>query len=83
VRYRASAISGSKPPFLARQFLIDFHSVAVANKKFPMSSFAAGVLAFEEPTVLCPQHELPQLIDERPRDDMEASPRTARYLLQT
>jgi len=27
--------------FLARQFLIDFHGAAVANKKFTMSSFAA------------------------------------------
>jgi transposase InsO family protein len=35
----------SKPRFLARQFLVDFHSVAVANKKFTMSSFAAGSIA--------------------------------------
>ena len=30
VRCLASAVSGSKPPFLARQLLIDFHSVATA-----------------------------------------------------
>jgi hypothetical protein len=46
VRCRASAVSGSKPPFLARQFLIDFHSVAVANKKFRKSSFAAPLEVF-------------------------------------
>jgi hypothetical protein len=45
VRCLASAVSGSKPPFLARQFLIDFHSIAVANKKFRMSSFAARLSA--------------------------------------